>query len=129
MPSPFDGLHAIGADETSYRKGYTHVTIVVDHERLRAASPADAGSFGWAVLGFFIPLVGLILWMIWKNDRLGDAGMAGQGGSIRAKAHWFQRSSTSCSSSYGACSQAPYSPHPAPTKKTRLKRQFYKRQG
>lgn len=78
MPSPFDGLHAIGADETSYRKGYTHVIIVVDHERLRAASPADAGSFGWAVLGFFIPLVGLILWMIWKNDRPRDAGMAGR---------------------------------------------------
>lgn len=82
MPSPFDGLHAIGADETSYRKGYTHVTIVVDHERLRAASPADAGSFGWAVLGFFIPLVGLILWMIWKNDRPGDAGMAGKGALV-----------------------------------------------
>lgn len=122
MPSPFDGLHAIGADETSYRKGYTHVTIVVDHERLRAASPADAGSFGWAVLGFFIPLVGLILWMIWKNDRLGDAGMAGKGALVSAIIN-------ACSSSYGACSQAPYSPHPAPTKKTRLKRQFYKRQG
>ena len=53
MPSPFDGLHAIGVDETSYRKGHTHLTVVVDHERLRAASPADAGSFGWAVLGFF----------------------------------------------------------------------------
>ena len=60
MPSPFDGLHAIGADETSYRKGYTHVTIVVDHERLRAASPADAGSFG------------------------GDAGMAGKGALVSA---------------------------------------------
>lgn len=107
MPSPFDGLHAIGADETSYRKGYTHVTIVVDHERLRAASPATTASpirftqpisiratatslraaelcaasstpytrspqhpMGeppptqapsvWAVLGFFIPLVGLV---------------------------------------------------------------------
>lgn len=42
-------------------------------------NPSDTGSFGWAVLGFFIPLVGLILWMIWKNDRPGDAGMAGKG--------------------------------------------------
>ncbi|KFI54167.1 hypothetical protein [Bifidobacterium callitrichos] len=25
------------------------------------ANPADTGSFGWAVLGFFIPVVGLIL--------------------------------------------------------------------
>lgn len=81
MPSPFDGLHAIGADETSCRKGHTRLTVV-DHERLRTASPADAGSFGWAVLGFFIPLVGLILWMIWKNDRPGDAGMAGKGALV-----------------------------------------------
>lgn len=43
---------------------------------------ADAGSFGWAVLGFFIPPVGLILWMIRKNDRPGDAGMAGKGALV-----------------------------------------------
>lgn len=43
---------------------------------------SDTGSFGWAVLGFFIPLVGLILWMIWKNDRPGDAGMAGKGALV-----------------------------------------------
>lgn len=45
-------------------------------------TPSDTGSFGWAVLGFFIPLVGLILWMIWKNDRPGDAGMAGKGALV-----------------------------------------------
>ena len=45
-------------------------------------NPSDTGSFGWAVLGFFIPLVGLILWMIWKNDRPGDAGMAGKGALV-----------------------------------------------
>ena len=28
--------------------------------------PEDKGSFGWAVLGFFIPLVGLILYFVWK---------------------------------------------------------------
>ena len=26
MPSPFDGLHAIGVDETSHRKGHTYIT-------------------------------------------------------------------------------------------------------
>lgn len=45
-------------------------------------NPSDTGSFGWAVLGFFIPLVGLILWMFWKNDRPGDAGMAGKGALV-----------------------------------------------
>ena len=35
MPSPFDGLHAIGVDETSYRKGRRYMTVVVDHDRGR----------------------------------------------------------------------------------------------
>ena len=35
MPSPFDGLTAIGVDETSHRKGHTYLTVVVDHERHR----------------------------------------------------------------------------------------------
>ena len=35
MPPPFDGLHAIGVDETSHRKGHTYLTVVVDHERHR----------------------------------------------------------------------------------------------
>ena len=37
------------------------------------------GNFGWAVLGYFIPLVGLILYCVWKNERPGDARMAGKG--------------------------------------------------
>ena len=28
MPDRFDGLHAIGVDETSYRKGHTYITVV-----------------------------------------------------------------------------------------------------
>ena len=31
--------------------------------------PVDKGSFGWAVLGFFLPIVGLILWLVWKDTR------------------------------------------------------------
>lgn len=37
----------------------------------------DTGSFGWAILGFFIPLAGLILFCVWRNDRPKDAKMAG----------------------------------------------------
>lgn len=33
----------------------------------------DTGSFGWAVLGFFIPIVGLILWLVWKDTRPKDS--------------------------------------------------------
>ena len=35
MGSPFDRLTSIGVDETSYRKGHTYITVVVDHERRR----------------------------------------------------------------------------------------------
>lgn len=29
----------------------------------------EGSTFGWGVLGFFIPLVGLILFLVWKKDR------------------------------------------------------------
>ena len=42
----------------------------------------DKGNFGWAVLGFFIPIVGWILYFVWKNTKPGDAKMAGIGGIV-----------------------------------------------
>lgn len=29
----FDGVHRIGIDETSYKKGHKYITVVVDHDR------------------------------------------------------------------------------------------------
>lgn len=42
----------------------------------------DTGSFGWAVLGFFVPLVGLILYLVWKNEKPLTARRAGKGALI-----------------------------------------------
>lgn len=39
----------------------------------------DSGSVGWAILGFLIPLVGLILFLMWYHDRPKSAKMAGIG--------------------------------------------------
>lgn len=47
-------------------------------------APVDSGSFGWAVLGFFIPLVGLILWLVWKTERPLTAKKAGIGALVGA---------------------------------------------
>ena len=47
-----------------------------------AAPVQEKGSFGWAVLGFFIPLIGIILFFVWKKDRHGDAKMAGVGALV-----------------------------------------------
>lgn len=46
--------------------------------------PIDKGSFGWGVLGFFFPLVGLILYAIWHNDLPKRAKSVGIGALIDA---------------------------------------------
>ncbi len=40
------------------------------------------GNAGWAVLGFFFPLVGLILWLVWKDSNPENSKMAGKGALI-----------------------------------------------
>lgn len=45
-------------------------------------NPVDTGSFGWGVLGFFFPIVGLILYLVWKYERPMDARIAGKGALI-----------------------------------------------
>lgn len=36
----------------------------------------DSGSFGWFILGFIIPLVGLILFLVWTPEKPKSAKMA-----------------------------------------------------
>ena len=51
-----------------------------------AAKPVvnDSGSAGWGVLGFFFPIVGLILFLIWKDERPKTAKAAGIGALVSA---------------------------------------------
>ena len=51
MPCMLDGLTAIGVDETSYRKGRTYITVVVDHKRKRVVWAHDG--YGKEVLDLF----------------------------------------------------------------------------
>lgn len=46
------------------------------------ADENDKGGFGWGLLGFLIPIVGLILYLIWKNEKPRTAGAAGKGALI-----------------------------------------------
>ena len=48
----------------------------------RPADPHDSGSIGWFILGFFVTIVGLILYLVWINDRPKDAKMAGLGALV-----------------------------------------------
>ena len=46
------------------------------------SAPGDAPSVGYAVLGFFIPVVGLILYLMWKDQTPLRARSAGKGALI-----------------------------------------------
>lgn len=45
-------------------------------------APVDSGSFGWAFLGFCFPLVGLILFLVWKGNKPLTAKRAGVGALV-----------------------------------------------
>ena len=42
----------------------------------------DSGSIGWGILGFFFPLVGLILFLVWKSTKPKCAKVAGIGAIV-----------------------------------------------
>ena len=42
----------------------------------------DSGSIGYGILGFFLPLVGLILYLCWKNESPKNAKTVGKGALI-----------------------------------------------
>lgn len=52
----------------------------VQQEQL--TSTTDSGSFGWGILGCCLPIVGLILFLAWKNQRPKNAKMAGIGALV-----------------------------------------------
>ncbi len=45
----------------------------------KADAVDDSGSIGWGFLGFIIPIVGLILYLTWKNEKPKCAKRAGSG--------------------------------------------------
>lgn len=45
-------------------------------------SREEGDTFGWAVLGFFFPLIGLILFLVWQNDRPKASTSAGKGALV-----------------------------------------------
>ena len=47
-----------------------------------STSNDDTGSIGWGVLGFFIPLVGIILYCVWRNEKPLNAKVSLKGAII-----------------------------------------------
>ncbi len=46
------------------------------------ANPNDKGGFGWGLLGCCIPIVGLILFLVWKGEKPKTAKAAGIGAIV-----------------------------------------------
>lgn len=61
--------------------GYTINPVDSSPEPIQAY-PNDTGSILWGVLGFFIPVVGLILFLVWRTDAPNNARVAGKGALI-----------------------------------------------
>lgn len=51
-------------------------------EQKPAGAGNDSGSIGWSLLGCCVPLVGLILWLVWKDTQPNNAKKAGMGALI-----------------------------------------------
>ncbi len=47
-----------------------------------SAPVEDNGGFGWGLLGFCVPVVGLILYLVWKDERPLTSRAAGKGALI-----------------------------------------------
>ncbi len=48
-------------------------------QRTEEKASNDSGSLGWTALGCCIPIVGLVLWLVWKDDKPANAKAAGLG--------------------------------------------------
>ena len=51
-------------------------------EQKKAPAANDTGSFGWWLLGCCVPIVGLILWLVWKDTQPKNAKKAGTGALV-----------------------------------------------
>ncbi len=60
-------------------KAVGNVSVNTNADKRKAE---EASTAAWAVLGFFIPIVGLILWLVWTDEYPKKAKSAGKGALI-----------------------------------------------
>lgn len=66
----------------SYVDGNTNVCPTCGTAQNNAPAVVDNGGFGWGLLGCCIPLVGLILFLVWKDTKPKTAKAAGTGALV-----------------------------------------------
>ena len=77
---PAQGAPQGGPQTYSYQEGTSHQAYNYNGPEYQAAN--DSGSAGWGILGCCFPLVGLILYLVWKDTKPKSAKSAGIGAII-----------------------------------------------
>lgn len=54
------------------------------NENYSSSGKKDDGGFGWSLLGCCIPVVGLILWLVWRDEKPNTAGAVIKGAIVGA---------------------------------------------
>lgn len=54
----------------------------VQQQQQSLSAETDTGGFGWGVLGFFVPIAGLVLYLMWKQEKPNSARAAGIGALV-----------------------------------------------
>lgn len=54
----------------------------ISFSNVKPEEPVDHGSIGYAILGFFVPLIGFILFLVWRNEKPTSSKQCGIGALI-----------------------------------------------
>lgn len=69
-------MKMMGNEETEKKQAMLKQTPVNQSEE------SSKPNFGWAILGFCIPIVGLILFVVWLDTRPGESKYSGVGALV-----------------------------------------------
>lgn len=56
--------------------------LINNNKNLNQNIETDNGGIGWSLLGFLIPIVGLILYLVWKDEKPITSKAAGKGALV-----------------------------------------------
>lgn len=68
-----------GANYTLPSNGSNVQNGVLGASSTQVQSAKEGGTVGWGILGFFLPIVGFILWLVWKDEHPARSRSAGIG--------------------------------------------------
>lgn len=78
MICPKCGLKLYGGEK--YCPNCSHAMAIVR----RKPDATDRGGFGWGLLGFLVPIAGLVLFLVWRDEKPRSAKAAGIGALVGA---------------------------------------------